>query len=132
MAAFATGLYDHEPFRASFDPFVSEVSAAGESAALGALLLRLTCPGIADIYQGDELWVLNLVDPDNRRQSLKLYVIREALTFALTTTRRVRGDLTYEAVAAPADVCAFTRGREVAVVVGLRADRRHQRDAAGG
>jgi len=67
VAAFATGLYDHEPFRASFDPFVSEVSAAGESAALGALLLRLTCPGIADIYQGDGLWALNLVDPDNRR-----------------------------------------------------------------
>ena len=40
---------------------------AGERAALGALLLRLTCPGVPDIYQGDELWSLSLVDPDNRR-----------------------------------------------------------------
>jgi (1->4)-alpha-D-glucan 1-alpha-D-glucosylmutase len=41
--------------------------AAGEDATLGALLLCLTCPGIPDIYQGDETWALELVDPDNRR-----------------------------------------------------------------
>ena len=31
------------------------------------LALKLTCPGIPDIYQGDELELLVLVDPDNRR-----------------------------------------------------------------
>ena len=34
---------------------------------LAQTLLKLTCPGVPDIYQGDELWSLNLVDPDNRR-----------------------------------------------------------------
>ena len=29
--------------------------------------LRLTAPGVPDLYQGDELWDLALVDPDNRR-----------------------------------------------------------------
>ncbi|HEV8063779.1 MAG TPA: malto-oligosyltrehalose synthase [Acidimicrobiales bacterium] len=28
--------------------------------------LLLTCPGVPDIYQGDDLWQLRLVDPDNR------------------------------------------------------------------
>ena len=31
------------------------------------LVLKLTCPGVPDIYQGDELEALALVDPDNRR-----------------------------------------------------------------
>jgi (1->4)-alpha-D-glucan 1-alpha-D-glucosylmutase len=30
-------------------------------------LIKLTGPGIADFYQGSELWDLSLVDPDNRR-----------------------------------------------------------------
>ena len=44
-----------------------DVALAGEHASLGALLLRLTTPGLPDIYQGDAFWSLNLVDPDNRR-----------------------------------------------------------------
>ena len=43
------------------------MAAAGDRAALGQLLLKLTVPGIPDIYQGDELLALSLVDPDNRR-----------------------------------------------------------------
>ncbi|MGM9478103.1 malto-oligosyltrehalose synthase [Pedobacter sp. GSP4] len=35
--------------------------------SLSQLLLKFTCPGIPDIYQGCELWDLSLVDPDNRR-----------------------------------------------------------------
>ena len=30
-------------------------------------MLKLTLPGVPDIYQGTELWDLSLVDPDNRR-----------------------------------------------------------------
>jgi len=29
--------------------------------------LKLTCPGVPDIYQGTEIWDFSLVDPDNRR-----------------------------------------------------------------
>ena len=35
--------------------------------SLGQALLKLGSPGVPDIYQGSELWDLNLVDPDNRR-----------------------------------------------------------------
>ena len=35
--------------------------------SLAQMLLKLTAPGIPDIYQGTELWDLSLVDPDNRR-----------------------------------------------------------------
>jgi (1->4)-alpha-D-glucan 1-alpha-D-glucosylmutase len=34
---------------------------------LGQLLIKITAPGIPDIYQGCELWDLSWVDPDNRR-----------------------------------------------------------------
>ena len=36
-------------------------------APLAQLLLKLTSPGVPDLYQGTELWDLSLVDPDNRR-----------------------------------------------------------------
>ncbi len=31
------------------------------------MLLKLTSPGVPDIYQGQEVWDFSLVDPDNRR-----------------------------------------------------------------
>jgi len=34
---------------------------------LAQTALLLTSPGVPDVYQGDELWDLSLVDPDNRR-----------------------------------------------------------------
>jgi (1->4)-alpha-D-glucan 1-alpha-D-glucosylmutase len=56
------------------DVFFAELQAlANECASLGAVsslaqtCLKLTIPGIPDIYQGCELWDLSLVDPDNRR-----------------------------------------------------------------
>ena len=39
----------------------------GRAPALGQLALKLTAPGVPDIYQGDELRYRALVDPDNRR-----------------------------------------------------------------
>src|SRR3954451_2711952 len=67
VQAFARALYTHRPFLGDFEPFQREMAAAGERAALGQLLLKLTVPGVPDIYQGDELEDLSLVDPDNRR-----------------------------------------------------------------
>ncbi len=66
VASFARALYDHTPFRESFDPFAERVAAAGERASHAQLLIKLTAPGVADVYQGDELVTLSLVDPDNR------------------------------------------------------------------
>jgi (1->4)-alpha-D-glucan 1-alpha-D-glucosylmutase len=41
--------------------------AGGAINGLAQTLLRLTVPGVPDLYQGTELWDLSLVDPDNRR-----------------------------------------------------------------
>jgi (1->4)-alpha-D-glucan 1-alpha-D-glucosylmutase len=35
--------------------------------ALSQIVLKMTCPGVPDLYQGNELWDFSLVDPDNRR-----------------------------------------------------------------
>jgi (1->4)-alpha-D-glucan 1-alpha-D-glucosylmutase len=47
--------------------FVDRIAAAGAVNGLAQTLLKLTSPGIPDVYQGAELWDLSLVDPDNRR-----------------------------------------------------------------
>jgi (1->4)-alpha-D-glucan 1-alpha-D-glucosylmutase len=54
-------------FLADFLPFQRKVAHYGIMNSLTQTLLKLTAPGVPDIYQGSELWDLNLVDPDNRR-----------------------------------------------------------------
>jgi (1->4)-alpha-D-glucan 1-alpha-D-glucosylmutase len=54
-------------FRKTFDPFLLMVIRYSWLYALGQVLLKVTAPGIPDIYQGCELWDLSFVDPDNRR-----------------------------------------------------------------
>ena len=67
---FVDGLLDRSgpnSFLNDFLPFQRRVSAWGMYNALSQTLLKLTIPGVADFYQGTELWDLSLVDPDNRR-----------------------------------------------------------------
>jgi (1->4)-alpha-D-glucan 1-alpha-D-glucosylmutase len=47
--------------------FADKISAAGAVNGLAQTLLKLTVPGVPDIYQGTEFWDFSLVDPDNRR-----------------------------------------------------------------
>jgi (1->4)-alpha-D-glucan 1-alpha-D-glucosylmutase len=47
--------------------FVAAIRDAGRVNSLALCLLKLTAPGVPDIYQGCELWDLSLTDPDNRR-----------------------------------------------------------------
>jgi (1->4)-alpha-D-glucan 1-alpha-D-glucosylmutase len=56
-------------FAASLESFLREhdIVARGERNSFVQTALRLTSPGVPDIYQGSELWNLSLVDPDNRR-----------------------------------------------------------------
>ncbi|MGI4814546.1 MAG: malto-oligosyltrehalose synthase [Janthinobacterium lividum] len=54
-------------FIASLVEFVERIAPAGVINSLQQTLLRLTCPGIPDLYQGTEWWDWSLVDPDNRR-----------------------------------------------------------------
>jgi (1->4)-alpha-D-glucan 1-alpha-D-glucosylmutase len=54
-------------FMESFEPFITKVIARANLYALAQVLIKVTAPGIPDIYQGCELWDLSFVDPDNRR-----------------------------------------------------------------
>jgi (1->4)-alpha-D-glucan 1-alpha-D-glucosylmutase len=65
-AALADPL-DGNPFLAAFRPFGRRVAFFGRLNSLAQVLLKLTSPGVPDIYQGNEIWDLSLVDPDNRR-----------------------------------------------------------------
>ena len=50
-----------------FLPAAREVIRLGAINSLTQTLLKLTSPGVPDIYQGTEIWDYSLVDPDNRR-----------------------------------------------------------------
>ncbi|MDO9225290.1 MAG: 4-alpha-glucanotransferase [Pseudomonadota bacterium] len=54
-------------FLADFVEMVRTISHHGLINALAQTLIKITSPGVPDIYQGCELWQFNLVDPDNRR-----------------------------------------------------------------
>ena len=54
-------------FLPAFFPVVEEVARLGAINSLTQTVLKLTSPGVTDIYQGTELWDDSLVDPDNRR-----------------------------------------------------------------
>ena len=54
-------------FLEAFLPFVERLAARGARNSVLQAALKLTLPGVPDIYQGTDLWDLNLVDPDNRR-----------------------------------------------------------------
>ncbi len=47
--------------------FMQPVKYFGLMNSLAQTLLKLSCPGVPDIYQGQEMWDFSLVDPDNRR-----------------------------------------------------------------
>src|SRR5262249_23046640 len=55
------------PLLASIAPFAQRVARLGRFNSLAQVVLKLTSPGVPDIYQGNELWDFSLVDPDNRR-----------------------------------------------------------------
>jgi (1->4)-alpha-D-glucan 1-alpha-D-glucosylmutase len=54
-------------FLMAFLPFQERVARLGVQNSLVQTVLKLTAPGLPDIYQGAELWDLSMVDPDNRR-----------------------------------------------------------------
>ena len=54
-------------FLDDFLPFQRQMAHWGRLNSLSQTLLKLSSPGVPDIYQGAELWDLSLVDPDNRR-----------------------------------------------------------------
>jgi (1->4)-alpha-D-glucan 1-alpha-D-glucosylmutase len=81
VRGFARGVLGHAELRQQIEDFVEQISGPAQDTSLAQLLLKLTAPGIPDVYQGTELWDLSLTDPDNRR----------AVDFA--SRRRLLGEL---------------------------------------
>jgi (1->4)-alpha-D-glucan 1-alpha-D-glucosylmutase len=143
VSQFCARVLDERWFEREFGAFLEQVMSLGRRSALGQLALKLTAPGIPDIYQGDELEYRALVDPDNRRpvdwssrQSL-LAALRDggavdASTFKLnliTRLLRLRAERpeafagAYEPLDAGPTGCAFLRGGQILTIVQLpRAD----------
>jgi (1->4)-alpha-D-glucan 1-alpha-D-glucosylmutase len=140
---FCRTLYSDRAFLADFEPFVARVAAAGDRVTLGQLALKLTSPGIPDLYQGNELPFRALVDPDNRRpvdwqwhqamlarlmggsppdpETAKLWLNLRLLTLRARNPRPFAG--AYEPLAAGEGTCAFLRAGEVLVAVAVRPGR---------
>jgi (1->4)-alpha-D-glucan 1-alpha-D-glucosylmutase len=70
LIEFAAALLDEArapEFHADMRRLAARVARWGAVNSLAQLVLKLAAPGVADFYQGSELWTLTLVDPDNRR-----------------------------------------------------------------
>ncbi|HUO92873.1 MAG TPA: malto-oligosyltrehalose synthase [Rhizomicrobium sp.] len=64
--AFARALLDNADFRGSMDRFIVRIAPQAIANSLAQIVLRMTVPGVPDLYQGRERWDFSLVDPDNR------------------------------------------------------------------
>jgi (1->4)-alpha-D-glucan 1-alpha-D-glucosylmutase len=154
--AFTQAVLADAELTAGLAAFVSGIAADARVNSLGAKLVQLTMPGVADTYQGCELTGLALVDPDNRR--LVDYPRRRALLAAhddgapatdldseklLVTTGALRlqrdhpdwfaGGYTPLAAAGPAarHAVAFRRGDAITVATRLPAGLRERGGWAG-
>jgi (1->4)-alpha-D-glucan 1-alpha-D-glucosylmutase len=138
VTEFSRNLLSHPPFRERLDAFVARLEPIGWRIALRQLTLKLTAPGIPDIYQGDELTFRALVDPDNRRpvdwdwhqamlrrlmggsppdhETWKLFLILRLLGLRARRGEAFAGG-SYEPLPAGETVCAFTRAGQVLVAV---------------
>ncbi|HML22862.1 MAG TPA: malto-oligosyltrehalose synthase [Aggregatilinea sp.] len=67
IQSFVAGVLGDAAFLDAFVPLQRRVAFFGRFNALAQVLLKVTAPGMPDLYQGTELWNYSLVDPDNRR-----------------------------------------------------------------
>jgi (1->4)-alpha-D-glucan 1-alpha-D-glucosylmutase len=150
VKSFCRALYSCRPFLESFGPFVASLSDIGSRFALRQHVLKLTVPGVPDIYQGQELPARALVDPDNRRpidwewyqamlrrlmgggspdpESVKLFVTLRLLGLRARRPEPFAGS--YAPLDAGESACVFLRGDDVLVAVAVRA-RVDERPLAG-
>jgi (1->4)-alpha-D-glucan 1-alpha-D-glucosylmutase len=67
VADFVRAAFDDAELVRDVEAFVAPLVGPGRVNSLAQALVKLTAPGVPDVYQGQELWDLSLVDPDNRR-----------------------------------------------------------------
>ncbi|MEZ5102063.1 MAG: alpha-amylase family glycosyl hydrolase [Thermoleophilia bacterium] len=143
VEAVARALVLDPELRDAIEPMARELARRGRALALAQLVLRLTMPGVPDVYQGDELELLALVDPDNRRRvdwaarrrdldALLAGGQPSPATWKLATIQRLLalrarrpddlGAGAYEPLDAGERAVAFRRGEGVLVAVALDPD----------
>ncbi len=67
VAAILTGEMGDDSLNSDLQEFRRLLSFHGAVNSIAQVILKITCPGVPDFYQGTELWDLSMVDPDNRR-----------------------------------------------------------------
>ena len=67
ILGFVQGILGDRRFVSDLENFVNALVLFGQINSLAQTLLKLTSPGVPDLYQGTELFDFSLVDPDNRR-----------------------------------------------------------------
>jgi (1->4)-alpha-D-glucan 1-alpha-D-glucosylmutase len=67
LETFVAAVLADREFVSDLESFVAPLVEPGRINSLSQVLIKLTAPGVPDIYQGNELWDMSLVDPDNRR-----------------------------------------------------------------
>ena len=95
VEAFVAGLLDSAAFVQDLDAFVERLRPAARTASLAQTLIKLTAPGFPNLYRGTELWDLNLVDPDNRRDvdfARRAALLSELRAGGLERVRRAEDD----------------------------------------
>ena len=92
---FVAGILADPDFVADLEKFVAPLVEPGRVNSLSQALIKLTAPGVPDVYQGNELWDMSLVDPDNRREVD--YAVRRKLL------KELEAGMTPEAIRARSD-----------------------------
>ncbi len=135
VASFVRDVLSDDEITSSVAAFVGQLDAGWQATALAQKLVQLTMPGVADTYQGSELWDLSLVDPDNRRPvdyatrlallasgtHPKLRVVSTALHLRREHPEWFGADATYEGLPAGPRAVAFSRSGQVVTVAPIRA-----------
>ncbi len=93
LASILAPRYRGKPnlFWDSLQKFLPPLMYFGALNSLTQTLLKLTCPGVPDVYQGQEMWDFSLVDPDNRRAvdfDLRRHAANELCSRSRTADRR--------------------------------------------
>ena len=137
VAGFVRGVLADEAITGELAAFVTSLEPAWQATALAQKLVQLTMPGVADVYQGTELWDLSLVDPDNRRPvdyaaraaglhapaHPKLRLVRTALRLRREHPGWFGADATYTPLDAGPGAVAFCRTGSVVTVAPVRSTR---------
>jgi (1->4)-alpha-D-glucan 1-alpha-D-glucosylmutase len=67
LEEFTRAVVTNAEFVRDLEKFVASLADAAQTNSLAQTLVKLTAPGVPDLYQGNELWDFSLMDPDNRR-----------------------------------------------------------------